>query len=228
MTTAVGVLIDLFLNWTPLGIIISNFEPILGFFTGLWSNITGFFSDGVTGIIEFFTALPGQIIATLGNLGSLLIGSGESLIQGFIDGISGMIGAVGDAVGGVMDFVGGFFPHSPAERGPFSGSGWTDIFDAGLAIGGNLAAGLNASSGVVGAATSGMLSPSLSGSVTISRAPTLSTDELVSSSSSPVEGLTVMIENPWTGEYLKARAVTASYQDQQRRARRADALSRGY
>ena len=79
----------------------------------------------IDGLVKAFT--DPAFLAELGK-------AGMALIQGFIDGITSMIGAVGDAVGGVMDFVAGFFPHSPAERGPFSGAGWTQLGKSGLAI----------------------------------------------------------------------------------------------
>lgn len=75
-----------------------------------------------------------------------------------------MVSAVGDAVGGVMDFAASFFPHSPAERGIFSGTGWNAVEGAGLAIGDQLAAGLIGSEGVVGAAANAMLRTSADGS----------------------------------------------------------------
>lgn len=84
--------------------------------------------------IGFFVGLPGQISAVFAGAGTWLVRSGQALIQGFIDGIRGMIGRVGQAVGGVMDFVKGFFPHSPAKRGPFSGSGWTRLRESGGAL----------------------------------------------------------------------------------------------
>lgn len=36
-----------------------------------------------------------------------------------------MISKAGSAIKGVMDTISSFIPHSPAKRGPFSGSGWT-------------------------------------------------------------------------------------------------------
>lgn len=101
------------------------------FISTAWSNIVSGVSTGIENVISFVTGIPGRVLSALGDLGSLLLNSGRSLIQGFIDGISGMIGAVGDAVGGVMDFVGGFFPNSPAKRGPFSGSGWSKLGKSG-------------------------------------------------------------------------------------------------
>jgi hypothetical protein len=76
-------------------------------------------------LLAYVGAIPGHVMDFFAGIGSWLSDAGRNLIQGFIDGINGMIGAVGDAVGGVMDLVGSFFPHSPAKRGEFSGSGWT-------------------------------------------------------------------------------------------------------
>lgn len=75
-----------------------------------------------------------QILAD-GIAGFDLFAAGEDLIQGFIDGIKGMIGDVGNAVDDVMATVAEFFPHSPAKRGPFSGSGWTAVGQSGAALG---------------------------------------------------------------------------------------------
>lgn len=102
-------------------------QGISDFFSGIWNGVVGAVTTGVDTVIGFITGIPDRVMAVLGGLGDLLVNSGASLIQGFIDGIRGMLGAVGDAVGGVMDFVGGFFPNSPAKRGPFSGSGWTKL-----------------------------------------------------------------------------------------------------
>lgn len=96
----------------------------------------------VDGLVKAFT--DPAFLAELGK-------AGVALMQGFIDGITSMIGAVGNAVGGVMDFVAGFFPHSPAEHGPFSGSGWTQLGQSGLAIADQFNRGL----------TSGFASPNL-------------------------------------------------------------------
>lgn len=120
-----------------------------GFFSDLWSNASTAFSDGIGTVVGFVEGLPGKILTALGDMGSFLVNAGSDLIQGFIDGIKGMLGNVGDAIGGVMDFVGGFFPHSPAKRGYFSGSGWTGLLKSGAAIGDQFGAGLNGNLPVV-------------------------------------------------------------------------------
>ncbi|WP_104128002.1 hypothetical protein [Cryobacterium sp. Y57] len=117
-------------------------SSLVSFFARMWSGVTGAVSTGVENVVGFIRQLPGKVLGVLGNMGSFLVNAGADLIQGFIDGITGMLDNVGDAVGGVMDFVGGFFPHSPAKRGPFSGSGWRDVLTAGEAIGDQFSAGL--------------------------------------------------------------------------------------
>jgi len=53
-----------------------------------------------------------------------------------------MIAAAGTAVSRVMKHVASFFPHSPAERGPFSGPGWTALRKSGRAIITEVASGI--------------------------------------------------------------------------------------
>lgn len=80
--------------------------------------------------VQFGTDIAGVVYAIARNLYL----SGRAMIQQFIDGIKSMLRPLADAVGGVMDFVRGFFPSSPAQRGPFSGPGWTDLAKSGSAI----------------------------------------------------------------------------------------------
>lgn len=71
----------------------------------------------------------------------------------FSDGIRNSASEVGKSIGQVMDWVKGFFPHSPALRGPLSGSGWTEIGSAGTAIATSFAGGLSGGTGLVGSAS---------------------------------------------------------------------------
>jgi hypothetical protein len=138
--------------------------------------------------VSFITEMPGKAVEALGDLGSLLIDSGKALIQGFIDGIGSMVGAAGDAVGGVMDWVAGFFPHSPADRGPFSGSGWREVYSGGQALMAQFAGGVadekiapNVGLGVQAAAVAGVSASARAGVRAASVAPssTLGRDPIV-------------------------------------------------
>lgn len=127
-------------------------EGIVGLLPTLIETIIGLIPVLIEAAVQLFTALIDAIpviipalIDTLIEVGPQLVeailgiipqlfDAGAALIQGLIDGIGSMFGSIGDAVGGIMDYIGGFFPHSPAKRGPFSGSGWTQLQKSGGAL----------------------------------------------------------------------------------------------
>lgn len=115
---------------TLIGLIPVLIEAAVQLFTGLVTAIP----EIIPALIDTLIELGPKIVETLIGLVPQLFEAGEAIIQGLLDGIGSMFGAVGDAVGGVMDYIGGFFPHSPAKRGPFSGSGWTQLQKSGSAI----------------------------------------------------------------------------------------------
>lgn len=115
---------------TLIGLIPILIDAAVQLFTGLVTAIPEILPQLIDALIE----LGPKIVETIIGLVPQLFSAGEAIIQGLIDGVGSMIGAVGDAFGGVMDFVGGFFPNSPAKRGPFSGSGWTDLKKSGGAL----------------------------------------------------------------------------------------------
>jgi hypothetical protein len=132
--TAIQFLLDLFFNFTPLGILVTKWDEITVFFGGAMEKIGTAVSTGIDTVLAFFTNLPASIVATLGDLGDTLAESGKSLMNGFTGGIKDAAGGIGDAVGGALDWAAGFFPNSPAKRGPFSGTGWRKVGTAGAAI----------------------------------------------------------------------------------------------
>ena len=90
ITGALGVISGIFSGvWSSISSTVS----------GAWSGITGAISSGVSSAISTISSLPSRALSALGNLGSLLIGAGKSLIQGFINGISSMIGSVQSTLG---------------------------------------------------------------------------------------------------------------------------------
>ena len=176
----------------------NTWNAIGTFLRDAWNNIVNGVQTGVGNVVSFVQGLPGQVLSAIGNIGNLLLNSGRSLIQGFIDGIRSMIGAVGDAVGGVMDFVAGFFPNSPAKHGPLGPAGWRDILSSGSAIEDALASGF-----------SGKIDDVIRSRVDLTGVRSVTRDLV--SQSHPLEGVTVMVQNPFTGEY--ARAQVASIAD---------------
>lgn len=92
---------------------------------GLWDNVRGVFLTALDGINLMFFGLPKRILDSLGNLGSLLIESGKSLVRGFIQGIGDMIGSAVSKAAELANAVREFLPFSPAKKGAFSGKGYT-------------------------------------------------------------------------------------------------------
>jgi len=89
----------------------------VGFFTDFQRNA----ENAVQGVASFFTTLPGQIIGALAGAGGWLVGVGQQIIQGLIDGVSGMVSSAVSAVqnigGSMLDGVKSFLGiHSPSRR----------------------------------------------------------------------------------------------------------------
>lgn len=109
-----------------------------------WTSLKNAFSSGISNAVDLVKSLPGKALSALGNLGSTLMDSGRSLINGFKDGIVNAFKAVKDAVKNGLSKIRSFFPFSPAKEGPFSGKGW--VLYSGLSIGDAMAEGLERSS----------------------------------------------------------------------------------
>ncbi|MFF2495839.1 hypothetical protein [Agromyces sp. NPDC058064] len=161
---------------------ITDIASEIGWFVGTaaghFANFVTMVNTRISEAVGFVTSLPSRAHDAIGDLGHLLVDSGQSLIQGFIDGITSMIGGVGDAVGGVLDWAAGFFPHSPAERGPFSGSGWRDVYTGGQALMEQFAGGIHDEAiaptlgfGVQAAAVAGISTAARAGVRSASAAP---------------------------------------------------------
>ncbi len=101
--------------------IASAFQAVIDFFVRLWNSI----NDGKGRLLLAVAQLPSQIRAALGDLGGLLVNSGRSLIQGFINGIRSMFSSLANAAREGIGQVTKFFPGSPAEEGPLSGRGYS-------------------------------------------------------------------------------------------------------
>lgn len=101
----INTAIALFLRFHPVGLIISNWSTITGFFSGLWSNVTSGISGFVSGVVGYFQGLPDQIIAALGNMGSLLLGAGGQIIDGFLSGLQSGFESVKNFVGGIGQWI---------------------------------------------------------------------------------------------------------------------------
>lgn len=115
--------------------------------------------------ITWFTGLPGRIMGALGGLGSLLVTSGQKLVDGFLSGIKGAWDTLVGWVKGAMENLRGLWPFSPAKWGPFSGHGYVTY--SGAALTGDFAKSLAAGApairrGALTAMNAATLSPAMS------------------------------------------------------------------
>ena len=108
------------------GITGQSIEQVKSTFQQGWAAVVVTVKTKAGEIIGFVKGLPGKILDALGNLGNLLLGSGKALMDGFTQGIKNGVQGALDAASGAVQSVRDFFPFSPAKRGPFSGSGYTD------------------------------------------------------------------------------------------------------
>ena len=74
--------------------VIRTIGRIVGMVADFFGQLRNAASGGAASLVSFVSGIPGRIFSALGNLGSLLYGSGKDLIQGLINGISSMAGAV--------------------------------------------------------------------------------------------------------------------------------------
>lgn len=86
-------------------------DAISSFLSGAWESIKSSVSSGIDGVLGFMRGLPGRILGALGDLGSLLLNAGRSIMQGLLDGIT-------SGVQGVFDFVSGIGSTIASLKGP--------------------------------------------------------------------------------------------------------------
>ena len=187
-------------GWQRIGAFFaSTGQTILAIGANVWNSLPAGFRNGVTTVVSIFQSLPSRIAGIMSGVGSLLVGSGRALMQGFINGITGMIGNVGSAINSVLDWAAGFFPHSPAKRGVFSGAGWSAVEDGGASLMEQFSFGIEA------------FRPEISFS---------NMTGLIGAASAATSGDTY-VQNPWTGQYLLAKTaevaggVVAQYDNSQ-------------
>ncbi|MFJ4173989.1 tape measure protein [Microbacterium sp. NPDC089696] len=151
-------------------------------------------------LISAILGLGPELVKAIVSLIPQLFDAGKSLIQGLIDGVKDMFGAVGSAFGDMMDFVGGFFPHSPAKRGPLSGSGWRRIREGGQALVDQFSAGVGDSSTAAALSKAVGNAASLTAHVAASQA-----DAVRASASSTSDERAIYVQSPWGPEYMRAQ-----------------------
>ena len=125
VTHAVSTAIDWVRGHWPLllAILTGPIGLAVLFIVDHWHQIISGAQDMGSRLISFFRGLPGRIMSAVGDLGSLLFGAGERVINGLINGIKSAIGGISSVMGDVTSEIKSFLPFSPAKKGPLSGSG---------------------------------------------------------------------------------------------------------
>jgi len=101
-------------------------DAILGFFAGLWKDLSSNVSKGVGAIVGFFTGLPGKVVGGLSSLKSGVVGKFDEVVS-WLKGVPGKLASVGSGMWGwildefkgawldvsswfgtMLDWVGGF------------------------------------------------------------------------------------------------------------------------
>lgn len=106
-------------------IVIANWDRVKSFTISAWKAFSAAISSGIDTAMGFVRRIPSMILGALSSLGSLLVNSGRSLIEGLWSGIQGAIGWVKGKISGALSAIRNLFPFSPAKEGPFSGKGYT-------------------------------------------------------------------------------------------------------
>jgi hypothetical protein len=88
-----------------------------------------------------------QIVSTMLSFAGAAEQAGTAIGASFAKGIASATNLVISSASALMNAARAFFPSSPAEKGPFSGSGWVD--NSGKAVGEGFAAGMQSSVGGV-------------------------------------------------------------------------------
>jgi len=119
----------------PVGLvgvyIFNNWEKVKSITSAAWDSVKSTTSSAWNGIVSFFTGIPGKILGALGDLGSLLVNAGASIMSGLFNGIKSGFEAVKNFVGGIGSWI-------SSHKGPLE-------YDRQLLVphGGAMMAGLN-------------------------------------------------------------------------------------
>lgn len=141
-------------------------------------KVEGLFSGG--GIIRAAGRLVAMVVARISDANGALFRAGQQLMISLGEGILSKINDAVSAAASAVSKISKYFPHSPAQLGPFSGRGYP--LYSGQAIMESLAEGITSRTGVVGAAMNSALSGSSFGM------PSLSTGSVGGTQSANVLG----------------------------------------
>ena len=92
-----------------------------------WDQVVQAIKDKIGVILGVVAEFVGHLVEAILAPVKRFYEAGASLMQSFADGINSKASAAQDAAGNVVGGTAALFPQSPAKRGPFAGSGYTDV-----------------------------------------------------------------------------------------------------
>lgn len=101
------------------------FGKAADFIAGVAEGIYRFFRNLGNPIQTVLTGIKDTIVRQFERVENLLFDAGKALVRGFINGIKAMARPLEEAGGFIVNTIKRFLPGSPADEGPFSGSGYT-------------------------------------------------------------------------------------------------------
>jgi|GEM_PF-6262168 len=94
---------NLFLNYTPTGLVIKHWSKITAFFSGLWNRVKNIFTGYLNWVL---------------GLGSKFFNAGANIVKNIWQGIKSLINKPIEAIKGMVTKIRNFLPFSPAKEGP--------------------------------------------------------------------------------------------------------------
>lgn len=83
----------------------SGFNAAKNFVTDAFNGIANAVRTGIDNAVSFVSGLPGQISNALSGLGNLLVGAGQSILDGLLNGLKAGFEGVKNFVGGIADWI---------------------------------------------------------------------------------------------------------------------------
>lgn len=121
-TSALQWIVDMFMNWTIYGIIISNWDAIAAFFVNLWNGIVAFIQGAIQIVSDVISAVTSAISAIWQNIWSGIGSFFSSIWNGIIYAVQGFGNFFRDAFSGIAGFVQNAFAGVlGAVKGPING-----------------------------------------------------------------------------------------------------------
>jgi phage-related minor tail protein len=100
VSAGLQAIVDWFMNWTIVGLVIQHWDEIIAFISNAWTVISEAVSAGIQAVVDFFVGLPGAIWGVLSSFGSWLGGI-------FTDAWNLVSGAVSAGIDAVVTWVAG-------------------------------------------------------------------------------------------------------------------------